>query len=197
MTDVLDSLTRQFGDDVVNSISGQTGIDRAQAGSVLGSALPILLAALARNSSQNQGAQDLHRALERDHDGSILNDLGGFIQNANQGAGASILEHVLGSRQPAVEQAISRQTGVNTDAIANILKIAAPILLGMLGRQQRSNHMDPGGLADLLSNSNREITRRSPQTGGFLTQILDQDGDGDISDDVTNIGIDLLGRFMK
>ena len=197
MSEILEVLTQQFGGDVLNSISNQTGVDKNQAGSVLGAALPILVGALAKNTSQNQGAQALHQALAKDHDGSILDDLGSFIQNANSGPGAGILGHVLGSRRPGVEQAIGRQTGLDANSISSILEIAAPILLGMLGKQQRSRNIDSGGLADLLRNGASEISRKSPQGGDLLSQMLDRDGDGDISDDVTKIGIDLLGKFFK
>ena len=155
------------------------------------------MGALAKNASQNQGAESLHKALAKDHDGSILNDLGGFIQNANSGPGAGILGHVLGGRRPAVEQAIGRQTGVDNNSISNILEITAPILLGMLGKQQRSRNMDPGGMADLLRNSAGQISRQSPQGGALLTQLLDQDGDGDISDDVAKMGVSILGKLFK
>ena len=181
----------------MNSISNQTGINKNQAGSVLSSALPILVGALAKNTSQSQGAESLHQALAKDHDGSILDDLGGFLQNANSGPGAGILKHVLGGKRPGVEQAISRQTGVDSSSIANILEIAAPILMGMLGKQQRSNNFDSGGIADLLQKGAGQMTRQSPQGGNLINQMLDRDGDGDISDDVTKMGIDLLGKFFK
>ena len=197
MSEILEALTKQFGGDVLSSISNQTGIDKGQAGSVLSAALPVLVGALAKNSSQSQGADSLHQALARDHDGSILDDLGGFIQNANSGPGAGILKHMLGGHRTGVEQSIGRQTGVDASSIGSILEIAAPILMGMLGRQQRSNHMDSGGIADLLKNSASQMSRQSPQGGDLISQMLDQDGDGDISDDVTKIGIDLLGKFFK
>ena len=197
MSEILEALTQQFGGDVLNSISNQTGVNRSQAGSVLGAALPILVGALAKNTSQSQGAESLHQALAKDHDGSILNDLGGFIQNANNGPGAGILGHVLGGRRAGVEQAIGRQTGVDANSIGSILEIAAPILMGMLGKQQRSSQIDSGGIADLLQNSAGQLARQSPKGGDLLTQFLDQDGDGDISDDVTKIGIDMLGKFFK
>lgn len=197
MSEILEALTKQFGGDVLSSISNQTGVDKSQAGSVLGAALPILVGALAKNTSQSQGAEALHRALAKDHSGSILDNPGGFIQNATAGPGAGILGHVLGGRRSVVESAISKQTGVDANSIGSILEIAAPILLGMLGKQQRSQNMDAGGIADLLRNSAGQITKQSPQGGNILNQLLDQDGDGDISDDVTRMGVDLLGKFFK
>ena len=50
---------------------------------------------MARNTSNQQGAESLHNALQKDHDGSILDNLGGFLNNAQSGPGAGILRHVL------------------------------------------------------------------------------------------------------
>ncbi len=197
MNDLLETLTQQYGGELINSVSQQTGVNRAQAGSLLGTALPILLGAMAKNASQGQGAQDLHKALERDHDGSILDNLSGFLSQNPEAAGEGILKHVLGSRRPVVEQSLSKQTGIDANSVAAILKIAAPIVMGYLGKQQRRGEYQPSDLTDLLNNSTTRFRNQSPQAGGLLDQLLDRDGDGDISDDVTQIGADLLGRFLK
>ena len=39
----------------------------------------MILAGLARNAAQPEGADPLHGAVQRDHDGSLLDDLGGFL----------------------------------------------------------------------------------------------------------------------
>ena len=75
--------------------------------------LPILLAALNRNASNPAGAAALHGALERDHDGSILDNLGGFLGNAQAGPGAGILKHVLGERQESTAQAVGAASGLD------------------------------------------------------------------------------------
>ena len=197
MSEIFDVLTKQFGGEVLDSISQQVGLDKSQAGSVLTSALPILVGAMARNTSQQQGAESLLGALQKDHDGSILDDLGGFLQNSQAGPGAGILKHVLGSRRGNVENALSKQTGVNNAAIGNLLEIAAPILMGMLGKKQRESNLDAGGLADVLNSGARQINRDVPGSEGLLGSLLDQDGDGDIKDDVARIGFKMLGKLFR
>ena len=62
----------------------------------MAAALPLLLGALSRNASQGDGASSLHQALANDHDGSILDDIGGFLGSGNTSSGNDILGHVLG-----------------------------------------------------------------------------------------------------
>lgn len=197
MSEIFDVLTKQFGGEVLDSISQQVGLDKNQTGSVLTSALPILVGAMARNTSQQGGAESLLGALQKDHDGSILDDLGGFLSNSNAGPGAGILKHVLGSRRGNVENALSKQTGVDTGSIGNLLEIAAPILMGMLGKRQRQSNLDAGGLADILSSGANQLSKDVPGSDSLLGSLLDQDGDGDIKDDVARIGFNMLGKLFK
>ncbi len=197
MSEIIDVLTKQFGGQILDSISQQAGLNTSQTGSILSSALPVLVGAMARNSSNQQGAESLHNALQKDHDGSILDNLGGFLSNSQSGPGAGILKHVLGGRRGNVENALSKQTGVDSSAIGNVLEMAAPILMGMLGKQQRQNNLDAGGLSSILKMGVDQMNQRSPATEGLLGQLLDQDGDGDIKDDVARIGFGLLGKLFK
>jgi len=197
MSEIIEVLTKQFGGQILDSISQQAGLNKSQTGSILSSALPVLVGAMARNSSNQQGAESLHNALQKDHDGSILDNLGGFLTNSQSGPGAGILKHVLGGRRGNVENALSKQTGVDSSAIGNVLEMAAPILMGMLGKQQRQNNLDAGGLSSILKMGVDQMNQRSPGTEGLLGQLLDQDGDGDIKDDVARIGFGLLGKLFK
>ena len=42
-----------------------------------------------------------------------------------------------------------------------------------------------------------EIGNRAPAAGGLLGRLLDQDGDGDVADDVTKMGLDFLGKYLS
>jgi hypothetical protein len=95
----------------VKQISEQIGADEGTTNQAIGTALPVLISALAKNSSQQGGAENLHRALQNDHDGSILDNLSGYLGGGNAGtSGAEILGHVLGNRQDNVTNALSQQT---------------------------------------------------------------------------------------
>ncbi|HRY61596.1 MAG TPA: DUF937 domain-containing protein, partial [Candidatus Fermentibacter sp.] len=68
----------QLAGDGLSNISRRIGADEKATGSALSTVLPLLITALAKNSSEPAGASSLHKALQKDHDGSILEDLGGF-----------------------------------------------------------------------------------------------------------------------
>ncbi len=194
MAPLIDLVQEQLGPQTVSQISRQLGIDENQTRQAVPAALTALLGGLSHNASQPQGAQQLAGALSRDHDGSILDNLGGFLGGgAAAGAGASILGHIFGQRQPAVETAVGRSTGLDPAKVSQLLMLLAPVVLGALGRRQRQQGLDPGGLAGVLGEERRQAEASAPAgLGGLLGRVLDADGDGQIMDDVGG----LLGGFL-
>ncbi len=101
--------------------------------------IPTLLSAMANNSTSQEGANGLLGALDSsDHDGSILDNLGGFLGNPDQGNGNGILKHVLGNSRPQVEEGLASKLGLNAGSIAKLLPIIAPMVMGYLGKEKRN-----------------------------------------------------------
>ncbi len=195
---LLDDLMGQLEGVPARQIAGQLGLGPQQANAAIAAALPMLLGGLTRNSATREGATSLLSALDRDHDGSVLDDLAGFLQQGSGGAGAGILGHVFGGRQSNVENAVSRVSGIDPGKAASLLAMLAPLVMGALGRAQRGGGLDAGGLADLLGRqrSAPPATGAGSSALGGLAGMLDADRDGDLMDDLTNLGGGLLGRFL-
>ena len=197
MAGILDLLNSDLGKTIISGVSGSTGTDQNKTSSVLTMALPVLMKAMERNASTPEGAQGLMGALSSKHDGSILDNLGGlFGGGVNEDVkteGSKILGHVLGNRQQGVEQVIGQKSGLDAGSVANILKVAAPILMGVLGKQAKQNNVssqsDLGGLLGGLLGGNETQNEQS-----FLEKILDADGDGSVVDDVASM---VLGGNKK
>ncbi len=142
---------QQVLDSHADQIGARIGADPAQTQAAISAALPALLAGLQQQAGRGTGLQ---QAIENDHDGSILDDVSGYVNGTAQLSprttnGEGILDHVLGDQQPAVQQAVSKQTGLSMSTIGQLLPILAPIVMGMLGRQARSG--STGGMGDLGS----------------------------------------------
>jgi len=197
MNSIIDTIMSQLGNQEIGGIAKQLGIDEAKAGSAVSAAVPVLLGALARNSSNEAGASSLDKALEKDHDGGILEDVMGFISNAEAGPGEGILKHVLGGKRERVETGIGASTGLDTVSVGKLMATLAPLVMGTLGKQKRSSGLDATGLASLLNNERKEVERREPQGFNILNSLLDSDGDGDVdAGDIAKRGFGLLGGLL-
>ncbi len=193
----LDVLMHQFSGSAVDMLGSQLGIENQQAKLAMSQFLPIIVKALAGNASQSQGAESLHNALQRDHSGSILENLTGAISKPNVQDGGGILGHVFGGQMSAVTDFISKNTGLQPESVNRMMKTAAPIILGMLGKQLASNRMSADDLSGYLQQSSRDVQRTDPRNMGMIGQLLDADNDGDIMDDVASMGMTFLQNWMN
>lgn len=195
---VLDLLMQQLDGDAIQQMGNQLGTDQATTSKAVSTALPMLVGALANNTSQGGGAQALASALDRDHDGSILDDVVGFLGQGggSQGMGAGILKHVLGGRQGNVENALGKVAGLDSKQASGLLAMLAPLVMGALAKQKQNGGLDAGGLAGMLAGDRQRVTN-NPQAGSLLQSVIDRDGDGNIADDIAEIGGGLLSSFFK
>jgi hypothetical protein len=193
--DLMQILTQQLSGDGVKQISNQIGADEGSTQNAIGLSLPVLISALAKNSSQQGGAEALHRALQKDHDGTILDDLPSYLGGgAATSKGSGILNHVLGDKQENVANAIAKQTGMNSGSILQLLTTLAPMLMGALGKTQAKSGFDPGSLSGYLNGQKDQAQASSGDMMGTITSMLDSNKDGSILDDLGNIAGKLFGK---
>ena len=197
MDSILELLINQLGHKNISQISNMLGTDEKSTSSALTTVLPSLVMALARNSSNPEGAQSLSNAISKDHDGSILDDLPGFLSQAEEGPGAGILKHVLGDRTNNVESGLSKATGMDVNSIGKLMKMVAPLVLGALGKIQKEKNLAAQGISGLLNNERQRLEEKSPQPMSLFSQLLDSNHDGDITDDVLRMGAGLLGKLFR
>ncbi|BFP43003.1 DUF937 domain-containing protein [Flavobacteriaceae bacterium GF1] len=198
MSGLLDLLDSPMGKQLISGVAGQTGQSEDKTAGVLSMALPLLMGAMKRNTSTPGGAQGLMNALSSKHDGSILDNLGGlFSGGVDQNVmddGAGILGHILGSKQPQVENALSTKSGLDAGSISQILRVAAPILLGFLGKQTRQQNVSsPDGLNGLLGGLMGGGNAANQQQS-LIETFLDSDGDGSVLDDLAGMVLNSGGQ---
>jgi hypothetical protein len=146
MASLLDMLSQQLSPEVVRGLGRQIGADEKQTEQALSALLPMMVGGLAKNTAGNpQGSMKLSQALERDHDGSMLDHITGMLggQNAQQHPlagmlgggqqGGDLLSALLGGGQQGSGQG---STG--------------SLLGGLLGGMGSPNQGQQGGKGDLL-----------------------------------------------
>jgi|WetSurSiteA1Bulk_404760.scaffolds.fasta_scaffold15353_3 hypothetical protein len=187
-------LIQQLAGEGITLISRKIGADEQTTKAALSTALPLLVSALAKNTSKTEGAQSLNQALTKDHDGSILNDVPGYLENPEAGNGAGILGHVLGSQQSVVTKGLTQGTGLNSEQVDRLLQIGAPLLMGLLGQKQQQKGLDPNGLSTYLGGQQQKAQESDPDLMGALNTLLDADKDGTALDDVIGMAAKLFGN---
>ncbi|MBK9015603.1 MAG: DUF937 domain-containing protein [Saprospiraceae bacterium] len=207
MGNLFDLLQGHLDENVVDQLSNQIGgADRQQTATAAQSIVSTLLSGLAKNASTPEGAASLNNALERDHDGSLLENLMGMLGGGGQQPapeqsralnGAGILDHILGDRQSGAIDMISRMSGLDSSKTGNLMTMLAPMVMSMLGQQKRQQGLDVDGIAGLLTNTVGQQKQAGNPLMDMATRFLDKDGDGSMMDDVAGMmGKGLLSKLF-
>ena len=181
------------GQDIGN-LASQVGGNEGEAKNGVMAALPAMLAALGKNAGTEKGAEELNNALEKKHDGSILDNLSGYLSNPDLKDGAGILNHLFGNQTSNVANAVSQSSGLDTNGSMKMLQMLAPILMGMLGQQKKQNNLDAKGLGNLTSMLASNFGSEAGTSGIIetVTNLLDANKDGNVVDDIMG----MVGKFF-
>ena len=191
MNAITQIITQQLGGTAARTIAQRFGISETTANTAVQIGIPLLLTALARKSSQPQEAESLHQAVAQDHDGSIFDNLMGYLQNPQTANGAGILGHVFGNQQPAIESNLAQATGMDQNSAAGVLETLAPLVMGSVGKAQRENGLDASGLSNLLNSQQQTAQANAPGAMSMLNSMLDQNNDGSSLDDLRRMAANL------
>lgn len=177
VSDLIQSVLSVLGKDQMQAMARQIGASPQQTERAVEAALPLMIGQMARNSAQPGGAQALHRALQRDHQGVDLGGLlgavlGGGSAGANAGGGGmlgSVLGAVLGGGEPA---AASRRADPVSDGMA--------ILGHVFGQRQPRVAASVGQVGGMSGpQSNQLLAMLAPIVMAALSRMLQKRGGGD------------------
>lgn len=200
MRNLMNEVARHLTDDVIVQLSRQIGAqDPNQVKKASQGVSELLLSAISRNASSQDRGGGLFGAITKDHDGGILGDLMGVLsgqkrtQNQSTTNGAGIVSHLLGKQQLEAAQMISQISGLDIFKSGVLMQLIAPVIMGVVGQQQKSKGLDLGGLANILLGGGQQQQQRGG-AGGMFGKLLDMDGDGSMMDDLLNIGMKILKK---
>jgi hypothetical protein len=177
MADLMDTLNELL-EQQTGQISTRIGADETTTRSAVHAAVPALLAAFSQEAERGGG---IRQAIERDHDGSIIDQLSGYLGGGGNLSprttnGAGILDHVLGDRQSDMQRALSAKSGLDVGSIGSLLALLAPIVMGMIGKKSNAS---PGGgfslddLGSILGREKADARNKNPD----ISDILDRFGE--------------------
>ncbi len=192
---LIDLLTGNTGTQVADQAENKFGINRNQVLALLAVAAPLIISYLRKKSEDNKEAEALNNALDKDHDGSILNDPSQL--ETRQAEGGSILNHIFGNDKQNVENQLSQNTGISIDKIGPVLAMLAPVIMGYIGKEKQQNNVGSGGLGDLLGGilgnaSNQAQSQQSSPLNDILGKVL---GGGNNSSSGNPLN-DILGNIL-
>lgn len=175
----MEILQSQVSDEMLGQLSQHIGAEPEQTASATQGIFATILGGLANNATSENGLSSLASALDRNHDGSVLDDVMGMVGGMMSGAapqsgatnGLGILGHILGDRQEAAAEQIGQSSGLNAGQIMKLMPILAPIVMSVLGRAKSQGNLGLGDLAGILMGGAQQAQQQNGM-GDLLSSVL-------------------------
>jgi uncharacterized protein DUF937 len=156
--------------DVIAQIASFLGIDRSAAQKAAEATIPAILASLSDLVGTPAGANQLSKLLSQQQGANPIDLLRNSGAQGLAQMGSSMLSGLFGGRtMDTMAQAIGRFAGTSDSGGKSLLSVVGPLVLGMLGQQQRDAGLDTNGLASLLRSQKDQIMAAIPS--GLADQL--------------------------
>ena len=169
---LVNDLTGMFSSEALGEAANQLGESEGSVLQGFQTASAAILAGIGNKAGQAGFMKQLFDVISSPfNEGRLLENVRGFFsdRSANgsatanagppsQGAGGKMLSMLFGGQQSNVTEEVSRAAGIRPSSASALMSFAAPLVLGLLGRRVREEHLDASGLSNLVQ---RESSRLS------------------------------------
>lgn len=174
---IVDAISKFAGSgNTLDSISSAIGLGRDETQQAVKAGVPSLLAGFTQLTSTGRGAQQLTDAISAQEPGVMDNPDAIFSGRGTEviDRGSNTLTSLLGGGIVSkLSGVLSNFTGAGQGATAKLLGLLTPMLLGFLGKQQRTMGLDSTGLANLLAGQKDNIrSAMPPGLGSVLSSVF-------------------------
>lgn len=171
MTDIVSTIAHFLMPDVVERISLAAGLDRASGQMAIDAVVPAILSGLVELAGSPDGASRLAGAIaaQASDDLSALEGNPGRLTELEV-KGSAMLPALLGeSLVRRMAWIVGSYTGVGERSARILMSLLMPLIVAILGREQRATGSDVAQADRLLSSERREIDAAMP---AGLTELL-------------------------
>lgn len=173
---LLDMAKSYFSNELLSKASSHLDESESGISKVISAAIPSLVGTIADKASSNDGAATVLKMATDQNDSGILDSLGGFFNSDSNSdllsKGSGILGSLFGNggQSNMLTTLISSFAGVKGSSVGTILSMAAPALLGMIGKYTTENNVSASSLGSLLSSQKDAAMKMLP--AGFSMSSL-------------------------
>lgn len=161
--DILGLIKDKLTDSVIEKVSNFLGEHPENIGSALNSSVPIVLGGIMRSASNDEETGKVMDVLkDGGHTGEILDDLPNLLGNFDKTQllitiGSNIFNHFTGSKGNSIVEKLSVLTGIRKTSASSLVGLAAPLVLGALGKVVNKEGLGVSGLTRLLADQRESV----------------------------------------
>ena len=149
---------RFYSPDILQKISNEINQPVEQTKTGLKSVIPTLFMGIVNKGSTREGAESLMKLASEEDTGAPP------IENPEtiKVGGNDVLSGIFGSNLNSVITKLGDVTGMNSVSLTKMMKMAAPMLIGMLGTKIKNDRMGPSALMSFLTQQKSSLAGLIP-----------------------------------
>jgi outer membrane protein OmpA-like peptidoglycan-associated protein len=181
---LIDSAKSLFSSEMLGKASAYLGESESAVAKAVGGILPTLLGGLVNKASDNDGATAVAQMAQEAHSSGIAANLQNFAGDDGGGLlskGAGLLSGLFGNKLDGLSGLISNFAGVKSSSVSSLMSMAAPAVLGMIGKHASENNLGASDISSLLSSQKDNIAAAMPADLN-LSSVL-----GNVGGNVSNV----------
>jgi hypothetical protein len=158
--------------ELIGKLADASGLDRSLTQKSLDAAVPSILSALTGLVAKPGGARQLANAVTQQPT-DILDSITSGLTGASLSGdtGTRLLTSLLGGGPFGfLTSTVSKFLGIGEGPMRTLMGVITPLIMGVLGREQRAASLDANGLARLLTGQKDEIAAAMPAGLGRLLE---------------------------
>jgi outer membrane protein OmpA-like peptidoglycan-associated protein len=165
---LLDALTGLVTPGALSAASTRLGEPAANLSRGLNASFATALGGLATRAGDTGLLQQVIELGGDRNVAAALSDVPALFRGTARGAsglsdiGGRFLSMILGPQQSGIVDAIGRSLGIKPGTISSLLSLAAPLILGVLGKRVKDDGLGAAGLGNLLSREKDSILTAAP-----------------------------------
>ena len=171
---LLDMLKDQVSGSLVKQASSFLGADESGVSKAVDGIFPALLGKMISGSEEPDGAQKIFD-MASNMDSGFLDNIGDLFGGGSanvaklMNSGSGVLNLLLGNNTSGLIEKIAGFSGLKGSAASSLIKMAAPFLMSMIGKQIKEKALDAIGLGKLLGSQKSVVKNSMP--GGLLSAL--------------------------
>jgi OmpA-OmpF porin, OOP family len=168
MATLVNDLTGLFKSQALGVASAQLGESEGSIMNGFQAAIASIIGGLSSKTGQTGVMGQIFDLIRSPaNDTGVLDNVRSFFSGGNpaadtQGLSGRFLSMLFGGQQTRVADEIGRSAGLRSSSASTMLSMAAPLVLGMLGKRVQQDHLDVSSLSNLVRNESSSIRNLLP-----------------------------------
>ena len=171
---LLESVQNYLTPGVIHSASSLVGESESSTRQTMSGAVAGVLSGVTHMASSREGAGILTNMIRDGGFGNSLENVGSFLGGGSAttgilNTGQQLMGKIFGGNASAVADSVGKFGGVRSSSATKLMSLAAPLVMGVLGKRIATQKLDSSGLSNLLLSEKSDIAAATPSG---ISQLL-------------------------